>query len=322
MRQCCRIFILITIFCYLNIYPQESSYSGLNPGGSYSGTADQKGVSSGEINPKEIYPPNSREVIPALNFKDTDLRDILRSIAFEYHTNIVVDNSINGRASAALFNVSVLNAIEMIARDNGYDFSYDSLRFYVKPMKVKLPPPVPEAEPEVQFNKGKLSLKLMNADINKLVEKLRSATGKNFLLNQGTSGRLSGELKNVELETGLKNILQNNGFFLTASDSIFYIARSGYFSSLEGSNAPSKSAGYWVNACGSVSLILSALRYLSLRSFVLSRFFEVFGPIIKAPFSSRNENSVPLKRYPIAIDRGTSVHLTVTLAVGIASFTT
>ncbi|MCU7526444.1 MAG: hypothetical protein HF308_18350 [Ignavibacteria bacterium] len=248
MRQCCRIFILITIFSYLNIYPQESGYSGLNPGGSYSGTADQKGVPSGEINPKKIYPPNSREVIPALNFKDTDLRDILRSIAFEYHTNIVVDNSINGRASAALFNVSVLNAIEMIARDNGYDFSYDSLRFYIKPMKVKLPPPVPEYEPEVQFNKGKLSLKLMNADVNKFVEKLRSATGKNFLLNQGTSGRLSGELKNVELETGLKNILQNNGFFLTASDSIFYIARSGYFSSLEGSNAPSKSAGYWVNA--------------------------------------------------------------------------
>ena len=90
-------------------------------------------------------PPNNNSVIPALNFKDTDIRDVLRSIAYDDQTNIVIENDITSKISVALFNVSVFNAIKIIAEDNGFVFSYDSLRFYVKTKKVEPtpPPPVP-----------------------------------------------------------------------------------------------------------------------------------------------------------------------------------
>ncbi|MDP4196303.1 MAG: hypothetical protein Q8940_14700 [Bacteroidota bacterium] len=195
------------------------------------------------------YPPHSMDTIPALNFKDTDIRDILRSIAYEYQTNIVIDNSINNRISAALFNVTLFSAVKMIAMDNGFDFSFDNERFYIRPKKTVVPPPPVEPEPEVSFNQGKLSIKLNNADINRFVNKLRAVTGKNFLLNSGTSGRLTGELSNIELETGLKNILQNNGYYFTLTDSIYYISRSSYFSSTDATNNPqSRNGSYWVNA--------------------------------------------------------------------------
>lgn len=198
--------------------------------------------------PPAEYPPHYSDIIPALNFKDTDIRDVLRSVAFEYQTNIVIDNSINSRISTALFNVSLFSAVRMIAADNGYDFSYDSERFYIKPKKNILPPAPVEPEPEISYNMGKLSLKLNSVEIITFIEKLREITGKNYLLSPGVSGRLTGSLTNVELETGLKNILQNNGYYLTLNDSIYYISRSSYFSSLDNSKEQVRTSSYWVNA--------------------------------------------------------------------------
>lgn len=193
------------------------------------------------------YPPNCDKIIPALNFKDSDLRDVLRSVAFEYHVNIVIDNRISAHVSTALFNVSVFDAVRMIARDNNLDFFYDAQRLYIKPLKEKDPPSPPDPEPEIAYTNNKLSLSLNNVDIHKLINGLRKHTGKNYLLSSGASGRLTGDLKNVELVTGLKNILQNNGFYFTVKDSIFYIARSDYFSSMENSEQ-SKRGSYWVSA--------------------------------------------------------------------------
>lgn len=196
------------------------------------------------------YPPESSKNIPALNFKDTDIRDILRAVAYEYHTNVMIDNQVNTKASIALFNVSVFNAIKMIAEDNNLDFSYDNQRFYVKPKKeiIKTEPPPIEQEAEITFSKGKLKFNANNVSIEKVVQKLREITSKNYLLSPGISGRVTGTLSNVDLETGLKNLLQNNGFYYVLKDSIFYISRSAYYSSIDENGNPSKKNGYWVSA--------------------------------------------------------------------------
>ena len=179
------------------------------------------------------YPPNSLNVIPVLNVKDTDIRDVLRGIALEYQTNIVVDNRINSRISAALFKISVIDAIQIIAEDNGFNFYYDSQRFYVTtPPEITQPKPI-EPEPLISYNEGenKIDIELHDVDIQKFVKKLREETQKNFLITNGTTGRLKGSLRSVDFEVGLRNILQNNGFNFLDKDSIYYISKSSYFSS-------------------------------------------------------------------------------------------
>ncbi len=194
-------------------------------------------------------PPNSYSIIPALNFKDTDIRDILRGIALEYKTNILVDNKIKKNISIALFNISVFNAISIIAKDNNLEFGFDSQRFFIR-IKKEIPIPQPvEPEPIVKFNpnNNRLDIDLNNVNINVFVNKLRDSTGKNFLVTPGTSGKINGKLNNISFETGLKNLLLNNGFYLIEKDSIYYISRSTYFSSLN--NEPSKTKfPYWVSA--------------------------------------------------------------------------
>jgi len=196
-------------------------------------------------------PPQSNEIIPAINFKDTDIRDVLRSIAYDYKTNIVVENDITSKVSVALFNVSVFNAVKVISEDNGFEFSYDSLRFYVKTKKSPPPPPPPPAPPEnhasISYSRGKLSINSYEVDISDFVDSLRSATGINFLISAGTSGRVTGRLTNIDFRSGLSDLLMNNGFYLTEKDSIYYISRSHYYSSLD--NTTNKVRGtYWVSA--------------------------------------------------------------------------
>ena len=107
------------------------------------------------------YPPNSLQVIPSLNFKNTDIRDILRAIALEYKTNIVVDNNVNCKVSVALFKISVIDAIEIIAADNNYEFDYDANRFFVKTISEK-PKPKPKKE-ELSAAQKKLPAGLQKA---------------------------------------------------------------------------------------------------------------------------------------------------------------
>ena len=198
------------------------------------------------------YPPNSTEIIPALNFKDTDMRDVLRAIALEYKTNIVVDNQINKKISVALFMLPLLDAVQIIAEDNGYEFSFDEQRFFVKTITPKPAPPPPpppkEPEPVITFynDTKKIDILADNVDIKLFVNKLREATGYNYLLTNGTSGKITGTLNEIEFKTGLRNLLQNNGFYFIEKDSIFYVSRSAYYSSLQ-DQANNNVGVYWVS---------------------------------------------------------------------------
>jgi type IV pilus assembly protein PilQ len=192
-----------------------------------------------------IYPPNSSTIVRAVNFKDTDIKDVLRSIALEYKTNIIVDNNINTKISTALFNLDLYNTIKVIAEDNGFVFSYDANRFIInkKPEKAL---PKPE-EPDITYDKDRITLKLNNIDLDLLTQRLREKTNKNYLITSGTTGKISGSLTNVELDKGLKSIFQNNGYYITQKDSIYYISRSSYYSGTE-SNAAADKKSYWIHA--------------------------------------------------------------------------
>lgn len=174
------------------------------------------------------------------------MRDVLRSIAFDYKTNVVISNDITVKISIALFDVSVLNAIKMIAEDYGFAFSYDSQRFAVRDKKIITSPPPPKPEPIISYNKGKLSVRLNNVNIRDFVNSLREKTNFNFLISSGTTGKVTGELTDVGLKTGLKDLLLNNGYYLTTKDSIYYITRSDYFSSLD-SSKQHPYGNYWVS---------------------------------------------------------------------------
>ena len=195
-------------------------------------------------------PIHSMALIKSLNFKDTDIRDVLRSIAYEYDVNIVIDNQVNQKISVALFNVRVFEALKIIADDYNLEFRYDQNRFfYKKPVEKEKPVPS-ESEPDITEQNGLLTIKLANVEINRFINALAKITGGNFLLASGTNGRINGNLTNVILPVALKNLLFNNGYFYQLKDSIYYISRSAYFSTTDKNQKDQPMQPYWVSALG------------------------------------------------------------------------
>ncbi|MBU0476039.1 MAG: hypothetical protein KKF62_17975 [Bacteroidetes bacterium] len=202
---------------------------------------------SAQVVDSSSYPPNSYEKIQAINFKNIDIKDLLRGLALEYKTNIVIENKINQNVSVALFDVNVYQAVEMIAKDNGLIFSFDKNRFYLKTPEEKGPAPKMEKEPYVAYHPDtdKIDLVLDDVLLSTLAQKLRDETKLNFLISNGSSGRVSGTLTNVNTIIGLRNVLQNSGFYIHLVDSIYYITRSAYYSSDNGSEQ--NKSQYWVS---------------------------------------------------------------------------
>ena len=205
----------------------------------------------------ENLPPNSSATVNTINIKDIDIRDVFRTLALEYETNIIVENDVNKRVSISLFNIKLFDAIKLIAGDNGLEFKYDDNRFFVSNKKVEVPaqpPPLSPIEPKVEYIREKLSVDLSGVEMKNFVNKLREKTKMNFLIAPGADGKISGTLSNVDLKTGLKNLLGNNGYYLINRDSILYISRSSYYSSLENTNDVTKNP-YWVSATGNTVTI-------------------------------------------------------------------
>ncbi|MBL1214639.1 MAG: hypothetical protein HND52_14895, partial [Ignavibacteriae bacterium] len=202
----------------------------LTPLSGYSNSANIFDSSSVESNVNVLQtdkgiPPNSQVIIPSLNYKDADIRDILKSIALEYQTNIAIDNQINKRITISLFDLRVYDAVKIIAEDNHFDFKHDSLRFTISMKNLIANNEKSNSQCEISVIKDMLNMNLRNVSIEQFVSTLHQKTQKNILISNGVHGNLSGRLSNVTFEKGLTHILNNNGFKLTEVDSFYYIAK-------------------------------------------------------------------------------------------------
>ena len=69
-----------------------------------------------------ISPVTSAQEIKEINFKNTAISDVLRSIAEITNKNIVIDNSVNGNMTIHLKEISFKNALELITDSNNLDY--------------------------------------------------------------------------------------------------------------------------------------------------------------------------------------------------------
>ncbi|MBL4889364.1 MAG: hypothetical protein JKX97_05010, partial [Candidatus Lindowbacteria bacterium] len=75
----------------------------------------------------------------------------------------------------------------------------------------------------VEFEEGKLSLQLEDAEIELLALELAKASSKNFIVETGVWGTVSGRLDNVDFERGLRTFLISKGYRLRNSKGIYRI---------------------------------------------------------------------------------------------------
>lgn len=180
--------------------------------------------------------------IENLNVGNVNARDLLRGLGRQYDINILVDNNLNALVTLRLSKVTIIEALIQIAQE--YNFSVEQVgqvfrvRQYIPPEKT-----IVKEESIIKYENDLLSLDLKKLELKDFARQLSVITNKNIIVRNAVQGEISGYLQEVEFETAVNTILNNNGFSLRKKDGVYVIDRMGFNGILD-EDTPHN---FWVN---------------------------------------------------------------------------
>lgn len=154
------------------------------------------------------------------DFKDADVRDVLRTIGVQCGINIVVDKDVQGKITVHLENVVVEEGLSMMLVANGFSLEKRENYYFVRKGEK-------ERKKEITASKDRLTLDVKNIPIDELIRDISSQSKINFVTDQTVQGEINGLLYDVPLERGLATLLSANGFILRKSGTIYEITKAG-----------------------------------------------------------------------------------------------
>ncbi len=212
-------------------------------------------VLADSLAPQEIILPQAAKDTTSLSFKDTDIRDIFRALAYQHGVNIFVDNAVNKRTTISLNQIRVYDAIKFLCAQNNLVLQLEGGIFKISPApQAKIIPPPPKSLFIYYDNTG-LSVDLKNDDLEEVVLDIQKKAHKNILILNGTSGSISGKLTDVDFDIGFTQLMNNNGFAVQAKNNIYTVSRLDYFVGPQAAGQNQKPGPYWISVKDSLVTI-------------------------------------------------------------------
>ncbi|GEM_PF-1169850 len=91
-----------------------------------------------KVQPPKAKPPQVKpENLISMDVRDVDLRDLLRALAKQAGINVIMDESVQGKVSVILRDVTPIEAIEEVLTSAGYFF--EKVDGYIRPTKMTKP---------------------------------------------------------------------------------------------------------------------------------------------------------------------------------------
>jgi type IV pilus assembly protein PilQ len=166
--------------------------------------------------------PGLEDTISVLNYKNTDLRDIINSIAELHNLNIIIENDLDLQVSLRLSNITFYNLLLYLAKE--YNLVLEQTGNIIKIKQKELPPPPPK-EYDVYYQNDTLRLDLKNEEIHAVMHVIAERSGKTIMLERNISGHISGYIQSQPFDITLRYLAELNGFLLDKKDNIYIIKR-------------------------------------------------------------------------------------------------
>jgi type II secretory pathway component GspD/PulD (secretin) len=209
-------FILVSLY---SAFSQEKQSTPSTSEQSTSTSSDQR-----NLYPIDKIPVPDSITIPVLDFKNTDIRDVLRALGMQYNVNIFLEPDVTGAVSLYLTNVSVKSAIDFIVKRSNYVYTIEN--GIVKVFKFVTPPPPPPVKPPVVFHlkDGLLDIDVKAVDVRELARAFSDSTGINVIVDGSIDKQITARLVKMKPEKAISTLFESNGLAVTSSDGIFYVS--------------------------------------------------------------------------------------------------
>ncbi len=155
----------------------------------------------------------------SIDVKDTDIRDVIRMISKGYDINILLDQDVSGKVTLHLADVPIMEGLRSIAASNNLEVVQDGSVYNIKKASV-------EQKSMIRYMNGKLTVDIQNVDVRDFLKELSSKSAVSIVPDAKVEGRISGKLYQVNLDDGLRALLEGNGYTVLKRKNIYQVALS------------------------------------------------------------------------------------------------
>ncbi len=158
----------------------------------------------------------------SLEFRDADIKDVLRLLGQENGLNILVGDDVTGKVTVSFKEVTLDQALVSILQSFGY--SYTTSDGIVTVSNKPSPKPAPE-QIVINVRDKLISLDFRDAEAKDVLRLLGKKSGINIIVGDEIAGKISVSLKDVTLDQALHSVLQGFGCAYSINDGIVLVTR-------------------------------------------------------------------------------------------------
>lgn len=149
-------------------------------------------------------------VVKNLNVKNTEIRDLLQGMAVQYGLNLFLAPEVRGPVTVNFNNQPLKDALRVLLTGNGYEYVIDGSVIRVQKPVEKVPeaPKPPEKRFRVEWLGDKLTIDVEEAPLDKVVRQIVEVTGKNILLEQGSSKSVTVFVQNMDFARAVLHLAE------------------------------------------------------------------------------------------------------------------
>lgn len=170
--------------------------------------------------PTSAYLTSPRSSLVSFDFKDADIKDVVRAIATQTGENIVADRDVQGRITVHLRDVPFEEALKILLEANGFTYEKRGNIYQVK----KLERVVEERPQTIKVVGERLTVDVKKMEITELLRRISREGRINIITDKGVAGTVDLHLDDVLLRTGLAAFLNAHGFTMTESEGIYRVS--------------------------------------------------------------------------------------------------
>ena len=151
-----------------------------------------------------------------LDFVDTPVQEVARSLSLAYDVPILVDASVQASVTFHLEGVAFLEGLTALCEANGMELEKNGNLLVLRSKKVR-------GICHIQVQDSLVSLQVKEKDVLEFVEEFSANTGTNVLWNLDVHGTVSGNLRTLPFESAFRILMETNGFIVEKRNSCLVV---------------------------------------------------------------------------------------------------